>query len=421
MTNTAPRPGVFAELAARGLVHTSTDERLAGHLDDRQFTAYCGFDPTAPSLQIGNLVPLLTLARLQRFGHRPIVVLGGGTGMIGDPSGKSSERNLLGAETLAQNIAAQRAQFRQLLDFSDGPAEAEMVNNLDWLAGLDLIGFLRDVGKHFPMSVMLSRESVSRRIGSKAGISYTEFSYQVLQAYDFLHLYRQRGCKLQIGGSDQLGNIVAGAELIRRTIGPQAQAYGLVFPLLETRSGQKMGKTADGTIWLDPALTSVYDFYQYLYNFADEDVIPALKVFTYCPLDQIADIGRQQDSDPAARAGQRLLADSVTELVHGRKAAEGARAQQAAMFGVSDGERRANFTFSRAELDAGIDLQKALVASGLARSNSQARRLLAQNAVRVNDQRRQSGVIGTGDLGADGLILLASGRRNRRLIGALDG
>ncbi len=421
MTPTRPRPGVFAELEARGLVHSKTHEDLGAILDRERMTLYCGFDPTAPSLQVGNLVPLLTLARFQRFGHRPIVVLGGGTGMIGDPSGKSAERNLLGQKTLAENAAAQRRQFEAMLDFDLDDSPAVMVDNLDWLAPLDLIGFLRDVGKHFPVSVMLSRESVNRRIGSEAGISFTEFSYQVIQAYDFLHLYREYGCRLQIGGSDQLGNIVAGTDLIRRTLGPEDRAFGLVFPLLQTRGGQKMGKTAAGTIWLDPRRTRLLDFYQYWYNFADEDVLAALKVFTFCDHAEIADAGGQLRTDPAARRAQRLLADSVTAIVHGPEAAASARAEQAAMFG--GGEQAAStphLLVSPADLENGLELRRLLVECGLAPSRSQARRLIAQGAVRVNGLKRGNEPLRPSDLDAEGLILLAAGPRNRRLIGLRD-
>ena len=423
MTPSRPRPGVFAELEARGLVHSKTHADLGAILDREPMTHYCGFDPTAPSLQVGNLVPLLTLARFQRYGHRPIVVLGGGTGMIGDPSGKSDERNLLDQQTLAANAAAQRRQFESILDFGDDAAPALMVDNLDWLAPLDLIGFLRDVGKHFPVSVMLSRESVSRRIGSEAGISFTEFSYQAIQAYDFLHLYREYDCRMQIGGSDQLGNIVAGTDLIRRSLGPQARAFGLVFPLLQTRGGQKMGKTAAGTIWLDAGRTPVLDFYQYWYNFADEDVLAALQVFTFCGQDQIAEAGNQLRVEPAARRAQRLLADSVTAIVHGAEAAAQARAEQAAMFGggASRADRTPHVLVSSAELASGLDLRRLLVECGLAPSRSQARRLIAQGAVRVNGRKRDDSRLSSSDLDAEGLILLAAGARNRRLIGLREG
>lgn len=420
MTSTRPRSGIYAELETRGLVHSKTHQDLGAILDREPMTLYCGFDPTAPSLQVGNLVPLLTLARFQRYGHRPIVVLGGGTGMIGDPSGKSDERNLLDQRTLAENAAAQRRQFEAILDFDDPAAPALMVDNLDWLAPLDLIGFLRDVGKHFPVSVMLSRESVNRRIGSEAGISFTEFSYQVIQAYDFLHLYREFGCRLQIGGSDQLGNIVAGTDLIRRTLGSGDRAFGLVFPLLQTRGGQKMGKTAAGTIWLDARRTPVLDFYQYWYNFADEDVLAALKVFTLCDHAEIAAAGEQLRTDPAARRAQRLLADSVTAIVHGDEAAAAARAEQAAMFGGGDGnlvDSTPHMLVSSSELEAGIDLRRLLVECGLAPSRSQARRLIAQGAVRVNGRKRGNEPLGPADLDAEGRVLLAAGPRNRRLIG----
>ena len=420
MNSSGLRPGLFAELDSRGLVHSQTHAELGGYLDREQFTLYCGFDPTAPTLQVGNLVPLLTLARFQQFGHRPIVVLGGGTGMIGDPSGKSAERNLLDRQTLELNAAAQRRQFESILKFDDAVAPALMVNNFDWLAPLDLIGFLRDVGKHFPLSVMLSRESVNRRLNTEAGISFTEFTYQAIQAYDFLHLYREYGCRLQIGGSDQLGNIVAGADLIRRTLGHQARAYGLVFPLLQTRGGQKMGKTAAGTVWLDADLTSVFDFYQYWFNFADEDVVAALNVFTFCGPAQIADAADAQKTDPAGRRAQRLLADSVTTIIHGADAAAAARAEQAAMFGQAAAAGSAmapHMLVSATQLETGLELRQLLVDCGLAPSRSQARRLLAQGAIRVNGAKRPDGRLRLSDLDGEGHVLLAAGPRNRRLIG----
>ena len=300
MSKTAPRviPGLLADLEARGLVHACSEPDLSDLLDSKPVTLYCGFDPTADSLHAGHLIPLVTLARFQRHGHVPIVVMGGGTGMIGDPSGRSEERNLMEMSSLRANVAAQRSQFANILDFEAPGNPALMLNNLDWLAELDLIGFLRDVGKHFPMSVMLARESVRRRLESAAGLSFTEFSYQAIQAFDFYHLYTHHDCRLQVGASDQYGNILAGVDFIRRMVGAEERASALVFPLLTTASGQKMGKTARGTIWLDPEKSSPFEWYQYWFNTDDADVVGYLRMLTLLGLDEIAEIEEPVQTDP---------------------------------------------------------------------------------------------------------------------------
>src|SRR5690606_7938255 len=301
----------FEDLEARGLVHGATEGARELFAGAERVTGYIGFDPTSDSLHVGSLLQILALVRLQRAGHRPIALVGGGTGMIGDPSGKAAERQLLTREQVEQNVEGIRAQLARFLDFS-GEAGARLVDNHEWLGSLGLIAFLRDTGKHFTVNYMLAKESVARRLEQAEGISFTEFSYMLLQAYDFLELFSRYGCTLQMGGSDQWGNITAGIELIRRVRG--AAAYGIVQPLVTTASGAKFGKTEAGTVWLDPERTSPFRFYQFWLNTDDRDVERWLKAFTFLPLDEIADVMAAQAENPAARAAQRRLAEEVTAL-----------------------------------------------------------------------------------------------------------
>ena len=316
------------ELAWRGLL-TDETPALRQRLEKGPITGYVGFDPTAPSLQIGNLVPVMLLAHLQRAGGRPIVVLGGGTGLIGDPSGRSQERPLLDRDTIAANAARQREQFAKFLDFDDPDSGAIMVDNAEWLTELGLIQFLRDIGKHFTLSYMLQKESVKGRMAD--GISYTEFSYMLLQSFDFLHLYRQHACELQLGGSDQWGNITAGIELIRRVDG--GDAHGVCAPLLTTASGSKFGKSEKGAIWLDANQTSPYEFYQFWINADDRDVESQLKIFTFFTREEIADLMSRHERDTATRQPHRALAFDLTSRVHGEALARSAREASAIMFG----------------------------------------------------------------------------------------
>src|SRR6059036_3130193 len=290
------KANVLQELEWRGFVQQATPG-LAAHFAKGAVTAYCGFDPTAPSLQLGNLMPLMLLANLQRAGHRPIVLMGGGTGLIGDPSGKSSERPLLSKEQIRENVRRQRDQMARFLDFGAGPTAALLLDNAKWLVEQRLIDFLRDVGKHFTVNVMMQKESVKARMDS--GLSFTEFSYMLLQAYDFLHLYRERQCTLQVAGSDQWGNITAGVDLIRRV--ENGEAHGLVAPLVTTATGSKFGKTEAGAIWLDPAMTSPYKFYQFWINVDDRDVESYLKLFTLKPRQEIDALMSEQKRHSAAR------------------------------------------------------------------------------------------------------------------------
>ena len=329
-------PDIFTELTWRGLVHQVTDPELGKKLAGEKFTVYCGFDPSANSLHVGNLLGLVNLRRFQRFGHRPIALAGGGTGFIGDPSGKAEERSLLTVEQLEKNLAGIQKVMARLLDFSQGGAM--LVNNAEWLRKLSMIEFLRDVGKHFTVNVMLEKESVRARLEDREhGISYTEFSYMLLQAYDFLYLYDHHGCRVQVGGSDQYGNITAGCELIRRLNaqrgGPGHAAFGLTWPLLTRSDGKKFGKTEEGAVWLSAERTSPYEFYQYWINVPDADAGRFLRYFTDLSQEEIAALEAQTAKEPQKRAAQRALARSVSEMVHGTAEREKAERAAAALFG----------------------------------------------------------------------------------------
>src|SRR5881394_3995701 len=311
-------PDLLAELEWRGFIHHATRD-LAAHLAAGQRTLYCGFDPTAPSFQVGNLMPIMLLRQFQLAGHRPIVLMGGGTGLIGDPSGKRSERPLLSKEQIRENLQRQRDQMSRFLDFDARDSHAQVLNNADWLVKESLVDFLRDVGKHFTVNIMLQKESVKARLDT--GLSYTEFSYMLLQAYDFLHLFRSKQCTIQVGGSDQWGNITAGIDLIRRV--ESGEAHGLVAPLVTMASGAKFGKSEAGAIWLDPTLTSPYNFYQFWYNVDDRDVESYLKLFTLLPRADVEEQMKAHKKDPSQRAAQRTLAMTVTTMVHGKEAVAG--------------------------------------------------------------------------------------------------
>src|SRR5213592_827037 len=414
-------PNVLQELEWRGFVQQGTPG-LAAHFATGPVTAYCGFDPTAPSLQIGNLMPLMLLANLQRAGHRPIVLMGGGTGMIGDPAGKPGERPLLSKEQIRENVQRMRDQAARFLEFGAGPTAALLLDNAKWLIEQRVIDFLRDVGKHFTVNVMLQKESVHARLDT--GLSYTEFSYMLLQAYDFLHLYRKEGCTIQVGGSDQWGNITAGIDLIRRVEG--GEAHGLVAPLITTASGAKFGKTEDGAVWLDPALTSPYQFYQFWVNTDDRDVQGYLKLFSLKPRDAITALIERAKKDPAAREAQRTLAAEVTELIHG-DAARNAMVASDILFGRFDPRQasgRVLETLAQEIPTTTIDgqdaltLVDALVRSGLAKSKSEARRAIEQGGIHLNQEREKNVErrIEPGDRLADGSLLLRKGKKDYALI-----
>ena len=419
---------ILDELAARGLVADVTDRAgLAALLDKGPVAFYVGYDPTMPSLHLGNLVPLILQARLQRAGHKPIVLLGGATGMVGDPSGKSTERNLLADNEIEANLVAIRTQFLRFLDFGKGPTGAIIVNNADWTRGVGYLEFLRDIGKYLTVNYMLAKDSVSARLEGDAGISYTEFSYMLLQAFDFVHLARAHACRLQVGGSDQYGNITAGCELSRKMGGPQL--FGLTAPLLLDSTGQKMGKTSTGErVWLDPKRTSPYAFYQYFFNVTDEEAPRLLKLFSFRPLAEIDAVLKTHDSDRGQRHAQRELARDMTTWVHG--ADETARVEEASkiMFGGSvDGvsERTLELLaavvpvveIDRKELSAGIALLDLLTRT-VADSKSAARRLLEQGGAYLNNVRVTDGArkVTTADLATPTMLVVRGGRKDYRLV-----
>jgi tyrosyl-tRNA synthetase len=382
------RTPVLEELAWRGLLNQHT-EGLAAALAERSVSAYCGFDPTASSLHVGNLVPVMGLVHLQRGGHRPFPVVGGGTGLIGDPSGKTAERQLNTIETIEENARGIKAQLERFLDFS-GPRGAQMRNNADWLRTLGAIEFMRDVGKHFTVNYMMAKESVSQRM--EAGISYTEFSYMLLQAYDYLELYRREGVTLQIGGSDQWGNITAGLELIRRAVG--GEAHALTLPLVTNSSGTKFGKSEGGNVWLDAERTSPYKFYQFWINIDDRDVGRYVRYFTLLSREQIESLDRETAEQPQARKAQQALARDVTARVHGEEAARVAEEVSRLLFAKGDPRSLSDdalVALSRevpfAEVDQVGNVVDALVSLGLAASKGAARRLVEQGGASVNGAR----------------------------------
>jgi tyrosyl-tRNA synthetase len=390
---------LYDELQWRGMVYDATDG-LKELFADERVTAYIGFDPTASSLHVGSLLPVMALARLQRFGHTPIAIVGGGTGMIGDPSGKSQERTLLSREQIDQHLAGIRRQLERFLDFeprAGAVTAARIVNNADWLGTIDLLSFLRDAGKHFTVNYMLQKESVNRRLESEEGISFTEFSYLVLQAYDFLQLFDRFGCTLQMGGSDQWGNITAGIDLIRKL--RAKKAHGLVMPLVTTASGVKFGKTEAGTIWLDPARTSPFKFYQFWLNTDDRDVVSYLKYFTFLERAAIDALEAAIRSAPEKREAQRELAREVTALVHGPEQVARAEHASSLLFGediatldVDDVlavfEDVPSTELPAASLEGdGIGMVDLVARVQLATSKSDARRLVQSGGVYVNNRR----------------------------------
>jgi tyrosyl-tRNA synthetase len=388
---------LFEEYRWRQMLQDATEGAEAAFAEGEQ-TAYVGFDPTAPSLHVGHLLPVMGLVHLQRAGHRPIAVVGGGTGLIGDPSGKSRERNLLSAEEVAANAEAVRGQLEAFLDFGGVPNPARMVNNLDWLGRAGVLDFLRDVGKHFPVSTMLRKETIRSRLDDETGgISYTEFSYLLLQAYDFLRLFQDHGCRFQFGGNDQWGNITGGIELIRRAIG--GKAYGVVFPLITTASGVKFGKTEEGAVWLDPERTSPYRFYQYWLNTDDDDVGRYLRFFTLLPRDEIEGLEASLRDRPQERAAQEALASEVTLRVHGESGLERARAASRVLFGggmegLGADEIEEIFAdvpssvIPREALSGkGTGIVALLADAGVTSSRGEARRGVEQGGVYVNNRR----------------------------------
>ena len=381
---------LIEEFSWRGLVSQTTDrEALDSHLESGQRTVYCGFDPTASSLHIGSLVPLLALKRFQEFGHRPIILVGGATGLIGDPSGRDSERPLNAEERVMEWVDSLKEQMSGFLEFQ-GKSAATMVNNLPWTEGRDVISFLRDIGKHFSVNAMIQRDSVKSRLAREGeGISYTEFSYMLLQSMDFLELAKSKECTIQIGGNDQWGNIVSGVDLVRRNMGKEVHA--LTLPLVTKSDGTKFGKTAGGSVWLDSTKTSPYSFYQYWLNVADEDVASFLKYFTFLEADEIRGSIDKMNADPGDRFAQKLLADSVTELVHGKNAVDSAKRISQILF-AGDVRDLSLDDFQQLELDglevARIESDAGLLAAmtdaGITKSRGEARNLVKSGGVSVN-------------------------------------
>ncbi len=413
-------PTLLDVLSSRGMLHDATAD-LGPRLAAGPITGYVGFDPTADSLHIGSLMPVMALAWLQRLGGRPLVLIGSGTGMIGDPSGKRAERQMLSAEAISANASAIRSQLSRFLDFGSGPTGAQMFDNAAWLAPLYLLEFLRDVGKHFTVNYMLQKDSVRSRM--ETGISFTEFSYMLIQAYDFTELAKIAGCELQLGGSDQWGNITAGIELGARRDG--RKLHGAVLPLLTTASGAKFGKTEAGNVWLDPAKTSPYAFHQFWLQVDDADVEQLLRYLTFIELDEIAALMRQHAGDRAERLPQRRLADEVTTRVHGADAVRRATDAARILFGAGDVRDADPATLAvvanevpatdvtRGELDAGIPITDALHRSGLATSKAEARRGLAGAGFSVNGViATESRVITAADLLSGEIVLLRKGKRN---------
>lgn len=427
--NPADGGEILDDLRERGLLLQTTEAAaLEEYLQGGCRTVYAGFDPTAESLHVGSLIPLLMLRRFQRAGHRPIAVVGGSTGMIGDPSGKSEERNLLSAEILARNVAGIEAQMRRFLDFDAGSRSALLVNNFDWMRRFSYLDFLREVGKHSPISVMLAKDSVKLRLErGEGGLSYTEFSYMLLQAYDFVHLWREYQCGLQVGGSDQWGNIIAGVDLARRMEG--ASLHGLTCPLLTKSDGSKMGKTESGAIWLSEERTSAYQFYQYWLNVADADAGKCLRFLTELDHGTLRALDQARLEKPEARDSQRRLAEELTRLVHGddglAKAVRATRIFFGEEFaGLSDLELGGIFadvpshTRPRSQLAEGILLLDALVDTGLCASKSEARRTVQQGGAYVNNQRLSDVEfrLNAQHLASETTVVLRSGRKKYALL-----
>jgi len=421
---------IIAELSWRQLINQTTDDaNLSRWLDEKPRTVYAGFDPTADSLHVGHLMGVITLRRFQQAGHRPIALVGGATGMVGDPSGKSEERNLLSVEILRANVAAVKEQLSRFLDFDCGGNSALLVNNFDWMGEFGYLDFLRDIGKHFPVNVMLTKDSVKSRLQrTDAGLSYTEFSYMLLQAYDFAYLHRHYDCKMQIGGSDQWGNITAGIDLARRLY--SVQLYGLTWPLLTTSSGSKMGKTESGAVWLSAEKTGPYHFYQYWINVEDADVGTCLRFFTDLGREELESLLVEHRVDPGRRVAQRRLATELTRLVHGPQGLTTAERATEIFFGaeiheLSDAQLSGIFAdvpskeLHRERLAGeGISIIDALLDAGLARSKGEARRLVEQGGAYVNN-RRVEGIearLGRAQLASESIMVLRSGKKRYALL-----
>jgi len=420
------------ELRWRGLLFDIMPETET-HLLEHATTGYIGFDPTADSLHIGSLVQILILKHFQNAGHKPIALVGGATGMVGDPSGKSVERNLLDEASLQKNIEGVKAQLSRFLDFNATENPAELVNNFDWMKDISLINFVRDIGKHITVNYMIAKDSVKKRISSesKVGMSFTEFTYQLFQGYDFYHLYKEMDCKLQMGGSDQWGNITTGTELIRRKA--QGKAYAITVPLVTKADGTKFGKTEGGNVWLDANRTSPYKFYQYWLNASDEDAEKYIKIFTFLDKEAIEALIVEHRETPHLRLLQKKIGEEVTIMTHGQEAFDNAIKASQILFGKSTSEDLKSLdeqTFldifegvpqasvSKEDIDNGLDMIGALAAkTGFLNSNGEARRALKENAISVNKEKvKEDFVISTSDIIANAYVLLQRGKKNYFLL-----
>ncbi len=402
---------VYDTLMERGFIEQAThEEEIRDMLGRESVTFYIGFDPTADSLHVGHFLQMVTMAHMQRAGHRPIVLLGGGTTMVGDPSGKTDMRKMLSQEQIQHNAERFKAQFSRLIDFSDG--KAIMVNNADWLLNLNYINFLRDIGRHFSINRMLSAECYKERL--ERGLTFLEFNYMIMQSYDFLQLYKKYNCKMQMGGSDQWSNILGGVELIRKVEG--GSAYGLTFTLLTTSEGKKMGKTEAGAIWLDPEKTSPYDFYQYWRNVDDRDVEKCLALLTFLPMEEVKRLGSLEGS--RINEAKEVLAFELTKTIHGEEEASKAQAAARALFSSGSNLEAAPTTeISGAEMQQGINILDLLMKTGLTTSRGEGRRLVQQGGLYIGEERvNDTDLVITEESFSDGTLLLRKGKKVYHLV-----
>ncbi len=417
---------IVETLKERGFLSQVSHEDLAKILE-KPASVYIGFDPTADSLHVGSLLQIILLAQFQRHGHTPIALVGGATAMIGDPSGKSDERVLLNEETIHKNLEGIRNQLAQFLEFDDCDNKAVIVNNADWMSKFSFVDFLRDVGKHFRVGEMMGKESVRKRLNSDAGMSFTEFSYQLLQSYDFMHLNKEYNCTVQAGGDDQWGNITAGIDLVRKLGG--TQVYGITSPLLATSSGQKFGKTEAGTVWLDPEKTSPYEFYQYFVRTDDRDVINLLKRFTFLALEEIAELEKQVEAEPHKRQAQKVLAEEVTRMVHGPEQLEIAQKASKVLFGqeisglddktlISIFADVPSTSIPRSDLEEGISILDLLCQTSLTSSKGEAKKLIKAGGAYVNNNRvsDMAKSLDISDLASETVMILRSGKKKFHLV-----
>lgn len=421
---------LIEELRWRGMIQDITPE-TEEHLAKNKVTAYIGFDPTATSMHIGSLVPIMLLQHLQRHGHQPIVLIGGATGMVGDPSGKSAERNLLDEATLRANVEAMRKQFEKFLDFESKTNPAKMLNNYDWIGKFSFLDFLRDVGKHLTVNYMMAKDSVKKRVESQTGISFTEFTYQLLQGYDFFYLHKEHQCELQCGGSDQWGNITTGIELIRRMGG--GKAYAFTCPLITKADGGKFGKTEEGNVWLDPEMTSPYKFYQFWINSSDEDAANYIKIFTFKSKDEIDGLIEEHSQAPHLRILQKALAEDLTKRIHSEDELQMAIEASNILFGKSTKENLLKlserdireifdgvpqFEMEKSKLSNGLDAIGFLAAeTGILKSNGEARRALKENSISINKEKiKEERKISSSDLLNGKHIVVQRGKKNYFLV-----